>query len=182
MDNIADYLGASLRLMRKQRNLSLDEAAGLTGVSKAMLGQIERGESNPTISTMWKIASGLKITFSALMGDVSNSCRAVALEELQPVYEAEAKMVLYNVFPFDPLSGFEYLYIELKPGCDYESPSHENVLEEYVVVTQGVLKMTIDGRIFTLPKGSSIRFKGSERHAYANPTDETTLFQNVLRY
>jgi transcriptional regulator with XRE-family HTH domain len=41
--------------------------AKLTGVSKSMLGQIERSEVNPTISTMWKISNGLKASFTSLM-------------------------------------------------------------------------------------------------------------------
>ena len=182
MEHITANLGAILRQARQARNLSLDETAVLTGVSKAMLGQIERGESNPTVSTMWKIASGLKITLSTLMGAAGNSYDVLKREDLQPIYEADDKMTLYNVFPFDPASGFEYLYIELDPGCYYESPTHGEVLEEYVIVTQGVLEMVINNQAFTLCQGYSIRFKGGERHSYANPTEGITVFQNVLRY
>lgn len=182
MDNETPDIGASLRKIRKQRGLSLDDASALTGVSKAMLGQIERGESSPTVSTMWKISSGLKITFSAMLENTPNSYCKVSLRELRPIYEDDGKMIAYNIFPFNPVDGFEYLYIELKPGCDYESPSHDNVQEEYIVVTQGVLKLTVNGVVFTLEKGASIKFKGGENHAYANPSDEAVVFQNVLWY
>lgn len=57
-----------LKSAQKQR-LSLDATAQLTGVSKAMLGQIERGESSPTIATLWKIASGLEASFSAFFAN-----------------------------------------------------------------------------------------------------------------
>ncbi|SIE94010.1 transcriptional regulator [Mycobacteroides abscessus subsp. abscessus] len=60
MDNIHKNIGENLRNIRRSRGLSLDMAAEATGVSKAMLGQIERGESNPTVTTLWKIASGLQ--------------------------------------------------------------------------------------------------------------------------
>ena len=53
-------IGERLREIRVNANLSLDETAKLTGVSKPMLGQIERGQSVPTITTLWKIATGLK--------------------------------------------------------------------------------------------------------------------------
>jgi len=182
MDDLVSNIGASLRTARKLRNLSLDDTAVLTGVSKAMLGQIERGESTPTISTMWKISSGLKITFSSLMGDVSDSYKAVALGELQSVYELDEKMVVYDIFPFDPMRGFEYQYIEMKPGCHHVSPTHANVLEEYIVVTQGILELTINDQLFTLIKGSSIQFKGCENHTYANPSEEIAILQIVLRY
>ncbi len=58
-------LAENLKTLRANRKLSLDKVAELTGVSKTMLSQIERGESNPTIHTVWKIANGLKISFTA---------------------------------------------------------------------------------------------------------------------
>ena len=52
-------IGKHLKNIRQNRELSLDEAAEMTGVSKPMLGQVERGQSSPTITTLWKIATGL---------------------------------------------------------------------------------------------------------------------------
>ena len=51
MDNLNLIIANNLKRIRDERKLSLDKVADLTGVSKSMLGQIERGESNPTIST-----------------------------------------------------------------------------------------------------------------------------------
>ena len=64
MEEISLRLGERLKAIRKSRMLTLDEAASLTGVSKPMLGQIERGQSSPTINTLWKISTGLKIPLS----------------------------------------------------------------------------------------------------------------------
>ena len=47
-------IGRELKSLRQSRGLTLDELAALTGVSKPMLGQIERGQSSPTINTLWK--------------------------------------------------------------------------------------------------------------------------------
>ncbi len=58
-------IGEKLKSIRMARALSLDDAAALTGVSKPMLGQIERGQSVPTVTTLWKIATGLKTPLSA---------------------------------------------------------------------------------------------------------------------
>ena len=59
-------ISENLRRIRKARGMSLDTMSERTGVSKSMLGQIERGESNPTVSTIEKIAEGLKISFDEL--------------------------------------------------------------------------------------------------------------------
>ena len=57
----------ALRVLRSGRGWSLDRTAQETGVSKAMLGQIERCESSPTIATLWKIASGFQTSLSSLI-------------------------------------------------------------------------------------------------------------------
>ena len=70
MDVVQKTIAKNLLKIRKEKGLSLEKTAELTGVSKAMLGQIERNESNPTVSTLWKIAKGLKISFSSLLYSV----------------------------------------------------------------------------------------------------------------
>ena len=67
MENINSVVADNLKRLRDERKLSLEATAKLSGVSKSMLGQIERGEANPTVSTVWKIAGGLKISFTDLM-------------------------------------------------------------------------------------------------------------------
>ena len=57
-------IGERLKEIRNTRQLTLDDVAELTGVSKPMLGQIERGQSSPTINILWKISTGLKIPLS----------------------------------------------------------------------------------------------------------------------
>ena len=57
--DITAHLAQTLKALRQQKNWSLTQAAQETGVSKAMLGQIERNESSPTVATLWKIATRL---------------------------------------------------------------------------------------------------------------------------
>ena len=65
--NIAQHLAATLKTLRQQRAWSVSRLAEETGVSKAMLGQIERNESSPTVATLWKIATGLNVPISAFL-------------------------------------------------------------------------------------------------------------------
>ena len=67
MDDINNVIADNLKRMRKENRWSLDTVAEMTGVSKSMLGQIERKESSPTVATLWKIATGLHISFTALL-------------------------------------------------------------------------------------------------------------------
>src|SRR5438067_6275688 len=62
-------VGKNLRRLRTDRGLSLEQLAKLSGVSRSMLGQIELGQSAPTINVLWKIAQALDEPFSALLAD-----------------------------------------------------------------------------------------------------------------
>ena len=67
MEDLTLLIAQNLKRIREEKRLSLDRLAELTGVSKSMLGQIERGESSPTVATVWKISNGLKVSFTALL-------------------------------------------------------------------------------------------------------------------
>ena len=77
MEYLNSMIGKKLKEIRVMKGLSLEDVAKLTGVSKAMLGQIERSVSNPTVSTLWKIATGLKVSFSFFIEDQRNEIELV---------------------------------------------------------------------------------------------------------
>lgn len=175
-------IGKVIKRIRFDQDLTLEDAAQLTGVSKAMLGQIERGESNPTISVLWKIASGLRVSFSDLLEEEVEEYSPIEIESMEPVYESEGKMKLYDIFPFNPITGFEYFYIELLPGAHHNSIEHPNAMEEYIIVTQGTLSMTINDKEYILKAPAAMVFTPSSAHTYSNPFEEKTVFQNIIKY
>ncbi|MDP8946310.1 MAG: helix-turn-helix domain-containing protein, partial [Actinomycetota bacterium] len=59
-------LGGRVRELRRGRGLTLEELAGLSGVSRAMISKLERGEKNPTLVVVAKLAGGLGVTLSKL--------------------------------------------------------------------------------------------------------------------
>lgn len=176
-------LGRTLKRIRVERKLTLEDAAGLTGVSKTMLGQIERGASSPTISVLWKISKGLRISLSSLLDSQDqDGYEPVEIEtSVKPVYGERKKMILYDIFPFDPITGFEYFYIKLLPGVHHETDQH-TAEREYIVVTQGTLTLTIGDQELTMTAPSKISFKPDVKHSYSNKTDEIVIFQNVMKY
>lgn len=107
--NIAQHLATTLKTLRQQRGWSLSRLAEETGVSKAMLGQVERNESSPTVATLWKIATGLNVPFSAfIVADESTAPTA-----FDPQQQA---MVVTPIFPWDPELRFDHFSITLAPA------------------------------------------------------------------
>lgn len=122
--DVKETVACNLRRLRDDRKLSLDAAAQLTGVSKSMLGQIERGDVNPTISVLWKIANGLKISFSALLERAEGGTSVVRAAEASPLLEDAGNYRNYPVFPFDETHPFELYRIEIEPGGHLEAAPH----------------------------------------------------------
>lgn len=182
MENLNLIIGNKLREIRTKRNLSLDEVTKLTGVSKAMLGQIERGQSNPTVSTLWKIATGLKVSFSLFVEDNQEDLHIICQNDISPIIEDNNKMRLYSIFPFDANKGFEIFTIELEENCNHISSSHNQGVEEYIIVTEGEIEINIDDKKFILKKGNSIRFMANKPHAYKNINKGISIFQNIILY
>ena len=183
VQNPIKQIGRVLKKVRVERDLTLDNMSDMTGVSKTMLGQIERGVSVPTVSVLWKIAKGMKLSLSTLFNEDSQEYKVIHIErDLQPVYDEDNKMILYNIFPFDPVNGFEYLYIVLLPGTLHTSDPHCDYVEEYIVVTQGTLTLTVDTQTFLLEAPSKISFRSNVPHSYANYGKENVIFQNIMKY
>ncbi|MBB6623547.1 helix-turn-helix domain-containing protein [Clostridium gasigenes] len=182
MKNLNLIIGNKLKSIRNERNLSLDEVAKLTGVSKAMLGQIERAQSNPTVSTLWKISTGLKVSFSFFVDENQDDLKVIYQNDISPIIEENNRMKLYPIFPFDSNKGFEIFTIELGPGCNHISTPHNDGVEEYIIVTEGQIEITINDKKFILQKGNSIRFMANKPHSYKNINQDISVFQNIIFY
>ncbi len=175
-------IGNMLRKIRKEKGLTLEQTANITSVSKAMLGQIERGESVPSISILWKISTGMKISLSELLEDEDEELEVVNIDDTKPINESDNTMQLYDVFSFDSKSGFECFYIKLKAGGHKVSEPHRYQSMEHIIVTNGTLKLKIDEQEFILKAPSAIKFKGDVEHEYINESDEDVIFQNIIKY
>ncbi len=182
MTDPTQSIGSVLKQVRTERELTLEETASLTGVSKAMLGQIERGKSNPTISVLWKIATGLKVSFSELLGSDSETHDVINVNDLEPVYESDGKMILHDVFPYNPVTGFEYFFITVLPGGEHVSAPHLKSTEEHIVVTKGILRLVLDGQVHDMKAPSALKFKSNQEHSYSNPFEEEVIFQSIVKY
>jgi len=172
----------NLKAIRENKKLSLDQVAKLSGVSKSMLGQIERGEVNPTISVVWKIANGLKISFTSLLDQAKSDVEIIRKDEITPLIEDEDRFYNYPIITFDETRKFEQFYVEMKPGGSRKSEPHLMCTEEFVTAFGGEVVINIAGREFKLADGDSIHFKSDVSHSYRNDGDKTIHLHMTIFY
>lgn len=182
MENINSVVADNLKRLRDQRKMSLEMVSKLSGVSKSMLGQIERGEVNPTISTLWKISNGLKISYSELLSRPEAECEVVELCDIEPLMEDHGHYRNYMIFPFDGNRRFEMLYIELDPGSHLEAEPHPAGTQEFITVFSGELTVHVNHETYMAKDRSSIRFKADSSHQYRNTGDEVCRLSMVIYY
>lgn len=176
MDYLSKNISVNLKKIRQGKKMSLDDASEQTGISKSMLGQIERGDSNPTISTIAKIVSGLHITIDDLIATPVHDTYVVSKDKLTPAKEVAGQYTVYKYFPFDEKRKFEIYGITIEPNGIYQSGSHGERTREYLVVTKGVLTLKTGGEFFEVKAGDALRFDCDKEHQYINNGKEKLMF------
>ncbi len=182
MKNLNQVLAANLKRVREERSLSLAQLSELCSVSKSMLGQIERGEANPSVGTIWKIANGLRVSFTSLMSESPGQVKIISKEDAYEVSQEDGMYRLLSYFPYDAARKFEVYTIELDPKCVHISDAHVKGVEEYLVVMDGALEIEMGGSIYALGTGDAANFVSDGTHAYRNPGDRLTKVSIILYY
>ena len=177
-------VGDNLKILRKEKGWSLDKAAKATGVSKAMLGQIERGESSPTVAKLWQIASGFEVSFSSFITGTSNNELTSMFRDANELRREEYNTGFFVslLFPFEQALGFEIFELTLAPNYQHESDPHNIGVTEHILCISGEMSVLFDDEWHTLGAGQAVRFSANQIHGYKNIGKENAVFHNVIHY
>lgn len=182
MDILNKNVAINLKRIRKSKNMSLDAVAEQTGISKSMLGQIEREQSNPTVAVLGKIVSGLRVEFMDLLGTPPLDTYIIRSEGLTPSREIKGNYKVYTYFPYESDHSFEIYRIMIQPGGIYATESHGEHTLEYLIVDQGELTIQTAEEVHVLRQGDAIRFNTDQPHAYMNNGSELLSFELVFTW
>lgn len=180
--NINSAVSQNIKQIREQKKLTLDAAAAATGVSRSMLAQIEKGDANPTISVLWKIANGYKVSFTSLLEHAPEPATILRHDAVQPIVADDGKYINYPAFAFDEQRSFETYRIVIAPEGSLQAEPHLAGTEEYVTVFTGSVIIEAADKKFTLSPGDSIRFMADTFHSYKNLGQEEVLLSMLLYY
>jgi transcriptional regulator with XRE-family HTH domain len=181
--DLAPVVGANLRRLRTRRGLSLERLAQISGVSRAMLGQIELGQSAPTINVLWKIARALEVTFSALISARTQSGALVLRSTESKILTSKDRSFSSRaLFPFDEPRRVEFYELRLGGGAVEDADAHPPGTSENLVVTAGTIEIDVGGDTHRLEAGDSILFEADSPHAYRNPGKVEAVMYLVMTY
>ncbi|PKM72721.1 MAG: XRE family transcriptional regulator [Firmicutes bacterium HGW-Firmicutes-16] len=171
--DINQIISDNLKRLRMERNLSLGQLAELSTVSKVMLCQIEKGDTNPTINTIWKIANGLKVPYSALMDQAEHTASVVTKSEIAAQPDEYGHYRLFCYYANTPQRNFEVFQVELDAGYSHTTIGHPEKSQEYIMVLEGELTFTANDETFVLHQNDAISFTASAKHTYHSSGKET---------
>jgi transcriptional regulator with XRE-family HTH domain len=182
-DEVAPAVGANLRRLRSKRGLSLERLARRSGVSRAMLSQIELGQSAPTITTLWKIARALDVTFSALIAHRDDTApRVLTADAAKRLTNHDGTFTSRALFPFGQPRRTEFYELRLKPGGREVATPHPPGTVENLVVTSGVLELGVEQATYQLRAGDAILFGADVPHHYINQGPVESVIYLVMTY
>jgi quercetin dioxygenase-like cupin family protein len=148
-----------------------------------MLGQIEPGQSAPTINVLWKIARALEVTALALISARTQSgAMVLRASESKILTSKDRSFQSRALFPFDEPRRVEFYELRLDSGAVEDADAHPPGTAENLVVGAGTVEIDVAGETHRLEAGDSILFEADTPHAYRNPGKVEAVMYLVMTY
>jgi transcriptional regulator with XRE-family HTH domain len=156
--------GRNLRRLRAAAGLSLADLAAACGISKTTLHGIEQGEGNPTLSTLWALASALGVSLGELLEPPPGPPIAVVRADQGPRADGDAvhARLLHRI----ALRGTVEVYAIEVDAVQQASQPHLAGVAECMVVTGGAIRTGPADAPADLAEGDSVVFGASAPHLY----------------
>jgi rhodanese-related sulfurtransferase/transcriptional regulator with XRE-family HTH domain len=176
-------VGSNVKALRAQRGYSLDVLAGLSGVGRQTLGQIEIGRTVPSVGTLWKIARAFEVPFSVLLARPENlATRVFRGAQAKRLVSADGRFSSRALFSADDKGKVEFYELWLAGHGREDAEAHAPGTRENLIVTAGRLSLELGPERFELAKGDAIVFLADLPHAYVNLGSDECTMNLVMTY
>lgn len=183
----APRIGPIIQRQRKARGLTLQQLSGLSGVSKSMLSQIERGQANPTFAVLWGLTQGLKIDFAALLqgGQAVPSDTTIEIvpsEHTPEIRSADGSCRLRILSPPSLAGTTEWYDVEIAGGGRLDSAPHAAGACEHFTALSGQFLITSGASTYPIKAGETARYPVDVPHSISNASHRPARGLMVLLY
>lgn len=176
-------LGRNLRRLRTRQGLSLERLARLSGVSRAMLGQIELGRSAPTITVLWKIARALDVTLTALTRlDGRGDVLLMREDQARSFVSPDGLVQSRSLAPPGEGRGTDFLEIRLRPGGCETGGGVSSGASINLVVAEGAVELCVGKGSHRLAAGDAVLFEAERTYQCRNADDVDARLFLVLSH
>jgi transcriptional regulator with XRE-family HTH domain len=181
VDNIDSTIAARIRGERAARRWSLDDLAERSGVSKAMISKIERGEASPTAALLGRLSAAFGLTLSALLAETETPHRGPVRAETQAIWREPATGYIRRQVSASPTIPIELIEVDLPPGASVSFPAASYRKMSHVVwVLAGRLTFVEGDVTHDLAAGDSLEFGPPADCTYRNESAAPCRYLVVL--
>jgi transcriptional regulator with XRE-family HTH domain len=169
-DDILTRLPARLKEARRAKGLSLEAVANLSGVSRSMVSQIERGESSPTISTLWNLTRALQVDFAGLLedSDTADQIEILRQAEVPSIDNMGQNCRIRILSPPEEAGGHEVYDIQFDKDGALNSQPHARGAREQLTVLDGTVHVTSGTAVSELQQGDTARYAADVAHSISS--------------
>lgn len=173
----------NIKRIRKTKKLSMERTAELAGVSRSMLGQIERGEANPSVAILGKIATALKVPAQVLMENDGFEAFLLSRElDNKPARLDGGKAVLRPSFPYDEVTRQETFFLDLYISAKYFPEVSVPGCVCHATVLSGTVQVTAQGEQLQLQERDALRFAADQPYGFENMFNSTARLLLAYQY
>ena len=164
-------LGKKISDLRRQQMLSREDLARRSGVSIAMLNQIEEEQFNPTVATVWRIAKALNLNIQTILTEKNDLFEILRNEDAPTLTSEDGGCVIRITSPIHLADRLEMYSLAFRPGASLQSPPHYAGTVEFLTVLKGTFRVTSADRSATVGVGDTARYRADAQHAIENSSD-----------
>ncbi|MCB1431231.1 MAG: helix-turn-helix transcriptional regulator [Alphaproteobacteria bacterium] len=163
-------LGKTIQRLRKAYNMSLGDLSEQSGVAKSIISQIERNETNPTLSTVYRLSRALDTTIDeVLRSDVNEAFLEHQTRSGVPILESQDGLCRLAIAgPLNLVEQVQWYDFRAKPRGVLESEPHPQGTVEHLYVLGGELDVTAGNDTTRVKQGETLRFRGDLPHRIVN--------------
>ncbi len=184
-DENAPLIGKNIQRIRKKRQLTLDVLSERSGVSKAMLSQIESEKVNPTVATVWKIARGLEVELDALLKGKSESIKkfiVIRKGNTAVLDTVKDSLHVQVLSPIEMAEDLEIYILTFDKSSLLHSKPHEPKSEEYLTVLEGAVRVKVGTSESELHAGDFIIYSCDVDHLIENIYNGISRIHMIVRF
>ena len=173
-------IGKRLKTMRLAKGLTLAELAEKTGCSASLVSRTENGHSQPSLSVLQKLVTGLGTGMASFLSvSETESCVVIRASERQEVVTKHTEWLLKGVrieqiIPHSPGGLLEGNLLTIAAGTE-SSDEFTHAGEEAGYIIKGFINLTIAKQTYILGAGDSFCFLSESPHSFANPGREDAI-------
>jgi transcriptional regulator with XRE-family HTH domain len=181
-DPFSASLAAAVHSARTARDLSASALAERSGVSRAMIAKIERGDAQPTAALLARLSAALGLTLSELVARAEGDGRRLLRAADQPTWTDPDSGYRRRAVSPNPGGPLELVEVELPAGARVEMPrgTYAFTLQHQIWVLEGRLRFREGDTEHELDTGDCLQLGPPSDCAYINPTAEPCRYLVAL--